>query len=308
MFKYILKALLFFSPLLILLAVTEYKARTMPNNFAVKHEITEQNIDRAEIIIAGSSHAYLGIEPKMLGVPAVSIAYAGQDLYYDSRILLKYLPRANRAKLVVVTVSYISFEYLKKDSVGGKQTAFYQRFWEIPPPTPGFKLADYSAIALYGLQPSRYYLLTGKPSIMEVMDDSGGSVVERGTDLYNVMHGEIAVKRHDAELKEKYIAQNRQYLDELFTDLKLRNIQAVLVTTPNFHTYYDNLNPERYLRMQNEIQTLQQKYGLEYYNYMKDEQFVAEDFGDSDHLNTQGAKKFSRILKDEVIEKYISTP
>ena len=60
--------------------------------------------------------------------------------------------------------------------------------------------------------------------------------------------------------------------------------------------------------MQKEIQTLQQKYGLEYYNYMTDERFVAEDFGDSDHLNTQGAKKFSRILKDEVIEKYISTP
>lgn len=280
----------------------------MPNNFAVKHEVLEKNIDRAEIIVAGSSHAYLGIKPQMLDVPAVSIAYAGQDIYYDSQILLKYLSQANRVKLVIVTLSYISFEYLKEDSVGGKQTAFYQKFWEIPPPTPGFRLADYSAIAMNGIQPSRYYLLTGKSSGIEIIDDSGGSAIERGTKLYDVRHGEIAVKRHDAELKEKYIAQNRQYLDELFTELKLRNIQAVLVTTPNFHTYYDNLNPERYLRMQNEIQSLQQKYGLEYYNYMKDERFVAEDFGDSNHLNTQGAEKFTRILKNEVIGKYISTP
>ncbi len=45
-----------------------------------------------------------------------------------------------------------------------------------------------------------------------------------------------------------------------------------------------------------------QKYNLGYYNYLKDDRFSAEDFFDSDHLNTRGAEKFSRLLRDEIIE------
>lgn len=48
-----------------------------------------------------------------------------------------------------------------------------------------------------------------------------------------------------------------------------------------------------------------QKYNLGYYNYLKGERFSAADFFDSDHLNTRGAEKFSRLLRDEIIEKYV---
>lgn len=57
--------------------------------------------------------------------------------------------------------------------------------------------------------------------------------------------------------------------------------------------------------MQNEIRALTERHGLEYYNYLKDERFGVEDFQDGDHLNTKGAEKFSLILKDEVIARYV---
>ena len=308
MSKFILKTLLFIFPLLILLAVTEYKARSLTSDFAVKRENLEQNIDRAEVIVAGSSHAYEGIKPKMLGVPAVSIAFPGQDFYYDSQILLEYLPKAFRAKLVIVTVSYFSFEYMMEGSEGKGQTNFYDKYWKIPRQNSVPHLADYSALFLFGLQRSRDFLLFGKTNSTEVIDESGGNGTQRGSDLYKVTHGEIAIKRHESGMQEKYIARNYQYLDGLFSVLKERNIQAVIITTPCYHTYYDNLKPELYQRMQSEIEALRQKYGLEYDNYLKDERFTAEDFADSDHLNTQGAEKFSTILKNEVVKKYISLP
>lgn len=298
--------MLFIFPLLILLAITEYKARSMPNDFEVKRERVEQNINRAEVIVAGSSHAYFGIKPLLLGVPAVSIAFPGQDFYYDSRILLEYLPQATRAKLVVVTVSYHSFEYMMADSEGKPQTNVYKKYWKIPRQSSAPKLADYSALFLFGLQRSRDFLLTGKaPGIPETIDEAGGYVNQPDTDYYKVMNGQIAVKYHESEMKPHYIAQNVEYLDELFAALKQRNIQAVMITTPCFHTYYDNLNDERYARMQNEIQNLRQKYDLQYYNYLTDERFTAEDFSDSNHLNKAGAEKFSRIVKNEVIATYL---
>ncbi len=308
MLSFAFKTILFIFPLLILLAVTEYKAKSLPSNFAVKRAKLEQNLDRAQIIVAGSSHAYYGIKPLLLGSPAVSIAYPGQDFYYDSRILLKYLPRAARAKLVILTVSYFSFEYMMEDSPGSEQTNFYYKFWEIPRQTSVPKIADYSAIVLFGVQRSREFLLTGKVSANDEIDESGGNDSARDTNHFAVMDGQNAVKRHDAGMQEKYIAQNSKYLDELLGALKEKDIQAVFITLPCFSSYYNNLNAARYLRMQNEIKALCRKYGLEYRNYLKDEPFADEDFFDSDHLNTRGAEKFSRILKNETIEKYISMP
>jgi hypothetical protein len=37
--------------------------------------------------------------------PAFSLAYVSQDLYYESRIVLKYLPQAKEVRLVIVPIS-----------------------------------------------------------------------------------------------------------------------------------------------------------------------------------------------------------
>lgn len=122
------------------------------------------------------------------------------------------------------------------------------------------------------------------------------------------MQGQIAVKRHESEMKPKHIAENKKYLDELFSKLKDADIKAVIITTPCFSSYYTNINSKKYLRMQNEIKSLSQKYNVEYHNYLKDNRFTIEDFFDSDHLNARGAEKFSNILKNDIVEKYFSLP
>lgn len=305
MLRFAVRIILFISPLLLLIGVVERQANSVPSNYAIKRAKLEQNIESAKVIITGSSHAYYGIKPALLGVPATNIAYVGQGIYYDTRILYKFLSRASSLKLVIVTVSYHSFEYSMQDSIWGARVGFYKKFWDIPHEYPAFKLADYSAIALFGVHQSRDFVLTGTISEPDKIDEEGGNDNLREIDRFAVMNGQIAVKRQEAEMKLKYFAQNAKYLDELFSTLKERNIQAVIVTTPGVQTYYNNLNAERYMRMQNEIQALCQKYGLEYGNYLKDERFDDEDFYDGDHLSTQGAEKFSRILKDEIIEKYV---
>lgn len=284
----------------------DYKARLIPSNYAIKRAALENNVETAQIFITGSSHAYYGIKPDLLGNPAVSIAYVGQDIYYDTHILSKYLSDAKSAKLIIITVSYPSFEYRMQDSIWKNHISFYRKFWNIQPQHNTFELADYSTIALFGVQRSRDFLLTGKVSELDSVDKYGGNDNLRLTDSYSVRNGRTAVKRQEAEINKKYITQNVEYLDGLLNALKQSNVRAVFITTPCFHTYYENLNAERYLRMQNEIQLLSKKYNVEYGNYLKDDRFTAEDFFDADHLNTTGARKFSVILREEVIRKYFS--
>src|SRR5438445_8545181 len=100
MLRFISKLIIFLSPILLVLGLVERRLTLVPSGYMIKRMYLERNIYRAQVIITGSSHSYYGIKPQMLGVPAFSIAYVSQDIYYDTKILLKYLPQARSAKLV----------------------------------------------------------------------------------------------------------------------------------------------------------------------------------------------------------------
>jgi hypothetical protein len=301
MFKFILKVFAFSLPLLILGGITEYQANFISNNYKTKRARLDEKVGAAQVIITGSSHAYNAVKPGLLGVPTVTIAYPGQDIYYDTRILLKYLPQAANTRLVIITISYHSLEYSMENSVWGSHISFYKKFWEIDHETPVFKLADYDAVALYGVGKSRDFLLTGKVKEEDEIDENGGVGNLRQTNYFEVENGQNAVKLQDKELNPKYIDQNMQYLDELIAALQVKYIQAVILTTPCSKSYYSNLNAERYLRMQNAVQILCRKHNLQYKNYLRDDRFSSKDFFDSNHLNTSGMEKFSYIVRDEII-------
>ncbi len=44
------------------------------------------------------------------------------------------------------------------------------------------------------------------------------------------------------------------------------------------------------------------KYGIKHYDFLKDKRFDDADFYDQDHLCQNGAKKFTRIIKEILSE------
>jgi lysophospholipase L1-like esterase len=81
---------------------------------------------------------------------------------------------------------------------------------------------------------------------------------------------------------------------------RARSVLVLLVTTPTYHTYYDNLDAGQLGEMYSIIDSLKQQYHLEYYDYLKDTRFVADDFWDGDHLSDLGAAKFTKILNEDI--------
>jgi hypothetical protein len=57
--------------------------------------------------------------------------------------------------------------------------------------------------------------------------------------------------------------------------------------------------------MQETIKQITEKYGVPYFNYLRDDRFTEEDFVNSDHLNNKGAEKFSYILNEDVVKRYV---
>ncbi len=81
---------------------------------------------------------------------------------------------------------------------------------------------------------------------------------------------------------------------------KSHNIQLVLITTPCWSSYYDNLDKKQLDRMYELTHKFQQEYQLPYFDYLKDSRFDADDFYDSNHLSDVGAVKFSKILNADI--------
>jgi hypothetical protein len=298
MSKFFIKLFVFLLPLAILLGITEYKARFIESGFEKKRKIADEKIESAEILIFGSSHTYYGVKAAMLGKPALNFAYPSQDLYYDDKLLQKYLPLAKNLKIAVIDLAYPSFEVELEKTEWIWRTSAYERFWKIPRKSKIPLLTDYSLAALYGIQESRTFLLTNRLTEEENIDFTGSNVNERpanpalNSDLSNFL------RLHEANMKESSIPANVGYLSEMIEALQSKNIRVIIISTPCYHNYYEKINSEKYSTFERNINLIREKYNVEYYNFLKDSRFNEQDFVDTDHLTTKGSEKFTLLLKD----------
>jgi hypothetical protein len=303
--RFVIKLSLFLAPILLALGLVEYELARVPTGYAAKRLYLERNIGEARVLVTGSSHAYYAVHPRLFGVPGFNTAYVSQDVYYDTRIVLKYLPRAANLKLVVVSVSYFSFEARMDDSASSWRAPFYRRHWGVGDAPPDFRLSEYSYIAQYGAERTRGLLWDRfrNRASEHISPEDGHSVLRHQP--AEMLKGKAAVARHHTIMKVRNVESNVRHLGELFDALRARGVAAVLITTPVSRSYYEHMKPDTYRRMQDAIGDLCRRYGLEYRNYLTDARFGPEDFADSDHLNARGAEKFSLILKDEVVGRYV---
>ena len=303
---FLFKLTLFFAPILLSLGLVEYGLSRLPTGYEKKRRLLEQHISDARVLVTGSSHAFRAVQPSLFGgVPAYNTAYVNQDIYYDTRIVLRYLPRAANLRLVMVSVSYFSFEVVTEDSIAAQRVPFYTRFWDIPPATPGPRAADYSFIALHGAERTRTLLWNGFHSREGEDIDPLGHAALPHRNVSAVQSGAVAITRHHGNMKAANVQKTVHWMEEMLDALQSRGVAVVLITTPVSPSYRERIDPAALHRMQDAIEHLRREYGLEYRDYSADPRFAFRDFADSDHLADRGAEKFSLILKDEIVSRYI---
>ena len=101
-------------------------------------------------------------------------------------------------------------------------------------------------------------------------------------------------------MKDAHLAENIRDLENLAQTLQRKGIKLTLITIPVDRSYGDGMDAIAYGRMQSALQKLCASNHLEYKNYSFDNRFTDTDFIDSNHLTLNGAKKFSRILREDV--------
>ena len=108
-----------------------------------------------------------------------------------------------------------------------------------------------------------------------------------------------ASKRHSYIGRENRIDTNIQILKQIIEHCQKRNIKIILITTPTYKSYYNNLDTIQLAQTIKNCDLIAEKYlNCKYINLLKDKRFQEEDFHDADHLSATGAKKLSSILNN----------
>ena len=307
--KFLSRLVLVAAPLALTLGFVEYRLSFVNTVYYAKRVALEAQRDKIEVLVTGSSNTVYGADPQFFSRPGFNLAFPANDTYEDSNLIRKYRDRLPRLRMVILTTNFFtSGNY--GPSVQSWREEFLRQYFGIPMEPTG-TVSDqvrrlprnFSKIALYGKLITDY---AGQDFQMPVDINTrpsgwfdAGDVPASSMEKYAVEAAQV----HRVTAEEKYFAPNFAEWDQVVENLQRRNIQVALVGTPDPASYYDNLDPVKVRRMNEEMARFAQHHHIKMHNYMTDPRFSADDFTLKivDHLNARGAEKFSRILDAEII-------
>ena len=294
----LLKGLIFATPLLAGFVAMECGLRRVITRASHARELIETQRARCQVLILGASNAKDGIAVEALTEPAVNVADNAQSLYYDVAIADRYVPGMPQLKVVILPLTYVTFETESYDWEGWTSWPFYADYWGIPSQTPTFFDAQrWSLTARYGVRMSISYAR------------KGFRVNSLPTSAPKALSGEASTaeaarlaKEHGKAIHPERVWDNLARLDHLAALVERRGAAFALVDMPTQASYLRLLSSSvvaRNARNRNEF--LQRHPNVIYRDYVHDPRFVAEDFRDPVHLSPQGAQKFTRIIDFELV-------
>ena len=294
--RFLLRTFLFLLPLALLLLGGEAVLRLHPNAAKDKDKAMRLTGSIIDTLILGSSHAYYGLCPELLGRNAYNAAQVSQTLMYDEFILNRYaLPHL---RTVVLTVSDFSFYEELEGTPSWYLAGRYRMYmgcdyhslasayaWE----AAAFPVFAKKLLAL--CQPPRErwslrgqgleYTLENRAADWD--NGSTRAAVNRYTDL---SHGDV----------------NETRLCRIASLCQQRGISLVLVATPLRPSYRAEQNTAQIADMHRRIERVAARFPqtVRFLDFAADPAFTADDFYDADHLNRAGAVKLSLKVKGAI--------
>ncbi|RYY51203.1 MAG: hypothetical protein EOO06_01305 [Chitinophagaceae bacterium] len=293
----------FIFPFLLLIVGIEMYVIYYPSTFNVKAKYLHANAATTELLILGSSHNQNALNPEYLNLKAVNLANASQDLQIDAALFFKYVPRMQKLRLVILELDYFTLE--EKNDKENFRLPWYKRFFGVEL----YPISFYNRISLYASSPSFFNKVLidalnpkkTKYKINEfgfITNDFPGVMVDEKYDSLK-----IAATAPD-RLKGKHTAVsldnlhfNLSRLNSMINYCSKNNIAVILLAAPMYSTYIKNEVPEKNQRKAAYLDSLRNSNpAVKYYSYESDPRFLITDFKNDDHLNSNGARKYSKII------------
>lgn len=292
------KLLFVIIPVIAVILFFEFSLRKTDDTYARKKEIFEKHKSSARVLITGNSQALYGVNPDVLSVPSLNMAFVNQDIWYDVQMIQTAMTEMRELKVVLLQLNYLSFGYRLDKVSEAWRCGFYFSRWGFQKPYDDVLLRDYSFLALYtpriALSRFRYHL---KPPSGFPMSGRG---FERVSPKYSVLVNDSSarfwVRRHNAFMDLTNHQRNFDLLRTLARRLQKKNILFVVFSSPLSPDYQRFGNHTIIIKNEAFIKRLISENAAFYWDFRGNSSFQRQDFLDDYHLNANGAAKLSHKI------------
>lgn len=276
----------------------KYDDKTHTAVFTAKSTNSTNRFDKVplgiQIANLGTSHAQHALIYDDLDLVSFSFAMPAQRLYYDYKLLEKYIAHFEDDASLIVPISYISF-YLGYDNENFKK--FNTNYYDI------LDFKDLKNV-------SKEEYVDYKKMLMNTAEDRHDNTkIDRMN--YTISKEEMIEDGRETSSRHlDFIEEGRKnkeefvkILDDIISLALENNINPVITTTPFTKYYNDHFSDEFYDDFTNTVNSLVEKYpGVNYLDYSHDKRFTTSPkyFFDSGHLNVTGGREFTKIILDDI--------
>lgn len=293
----------------VLLGIAELYLRSLPNDFKYKAEYMDEHAPEIKILVIGSSCTAMGVKPSCFDwQPSFSCAYANQAFLYNYLILNKYINEMDSLRCVILDATYAGLwgtgtgttakTYVKRYSIyyGLDNFKGFENNYEISASindiyerlTHKSDRKAFTTCDADGFQ-SRYF---------EDLPYDDEKWKEHGKKFGGTNH--TLIYRENA--KEIY-ESNTELLKEIITVCKKHGVKVLFVSTPCHPYYYESNDPIQKKIVDSTYNALCDEYdNVKWFDFTKSEDYNIDERSNTNHLNTKGAIKFTKMINDSIIE------
>lgn len=301
--KFLQSFLKFILPFLLLIVGIELYVLYYPSTFNRKAAYLHANLPSIEMLVLGSSHNQNALNPEFLKLKTVNLANASQDIQIDSALFFKYAPYMKDLKMVVLEMDYFTLE--EKNDKENFRLPWYKRFFgvELYPVSLKDQISIYASspsffnkVLLDAINPKKttYYI----NQYGFITNDFPGVMKDQNFDsLALAISAKERLKDKHTQVSIGNLNFNKAKLNSIIKYCLTNKIGVLMLSTPMYSTYINNEVAQKNQRKQAYIDSLKNAVpDVHYFNYESDPRFTVYDFKNDDHLNSDGAKKYTKII------------
>ncbi|MBG42884.1 MAG: hypothetical protein CL530_02845, partial [Aequorivita sp.] len=276
----------------------------LPINYKVVGEYLESNATKIELVALGSSQVKCSFNPTYSNVPAINMASSSQHHKEDYLILRGLMDRLPNLKYILFEISYMHLE-LPYHSENYWKNNLYLKYYGINT----FERQIYFKDKLVYLSHPPYFSSKLKHYYFDEGERNKEQLNEFGFNTNNYYGSFQKLKYDTTQINNKYFKiythenpaifkKNTAFLFKMLDFMKEKNLKVIVSTIPLYKTYLKKRNPNIVRRRDSILAVIEKKYdNVILLNKETDTlQFSAKDFLNENHLNPDGAKKFTALV------------
>ena len=246
---------LFILPMLIIAAVFEFVAESIPNSYTCKRDYIEQHGAQMRTLILGSSNAYDGLNPSVMP-HAFNLANSSQTLEDDYRLLAKYIDSMDSLQTVIVGLGYHSLGATTEDNRRTYYTIYMDLYprWSIS--KYSFEICNPEMLVKKIIK----YAVSRDVTRCDSLGQRVGHTKEAalsGAEWWNkdvdalVDNDKFDIINHKLEIS-KTVTENIEWLTLIVDLCSAHNVQPVIVQMPVMKEYKRQL-PEEQVALMDDV-------------------------------------------------------